>query len=94
MKVKRIADGFHVSGQANIREVRPNAAFVWSIRVRDPVNRVFVAEQRYDTQVFQVPAETHELSPTFQDTIDPPLQPGKYKIELVLYEVPPDGIGA
>jgi hypothetical protein len=85
-------EGLHVKGKATIRDFRPNVAFVWSIRVRDPALRRIVAERRYDTQVFQPRQDTHELSPTFEDTINPRLPAGIYKIELVLYEVPPGGV--
>lgn len=93
LRVEPFADGFHVSGQANLRDARPDAAYVWSIRIRDPVKRVVVAENRYETQIFQLPRDTHELSPTFDDTFMPSLPPGTYKLELVLYEIPPGGVG-
>jgi hypothetical protein len=90
--VERFADGLHVMGQASIRDKRPKAAYVWAVRVRDPVTRVFVAEKRYDQQVFQVPQDTEEFTPTFEDAITLSLPPGTYKVELVLYEVPPGGV--
>ncbi|MFI5456544.1 MAG: hypothetical protein ACHRXM_13940 [Isosphaerales bacterium] len=93
LKVELLAEGIHVSGQARVRDLRPNVAFVWSIRVRDPVSGKVVAENRYDTQIFQPRQDTHELTPTFDDTIRATLPPGIYKIELVLYEVPPGGVG-
>lgn len=93
VNVEPTTKGLRVSGQARIHDVRPNAAFVWSIRVRDPAQKGFVTENRYDTQIFQPSRNTHDLNPTFDDTINPSLPPGTYKVELVLYEVPPDGVG-
>lgn len=93
LKVDLLGDRVHVWGQASIREFRQNVSYVWSIRVRNPVMRVFVAEQRYDTQVFQVPQDTHELDPTFEDTIPLALPNGIYNVELVFYEVPSGGVG-
>lgn len=93
LKVEPLGDGFHVTGQASIRDLRPSASYVWSIRVREPVSKTFVAENRYDAQAFRPPLDTHELSPTFDDTFRPSLPPGTYKLELVLYEVPRGGVG-
>jgi hypothetical protein len=92
VQVEPFSEGLHVMGQAYIRDKRPKAAYVWSVRVRDPLKKVFVAEQRYDTLILQVPQDTGELSPTFEDAITLSLPPGTYKVELVLYEVPPGGV--
>jgi hypothetical protein len=92
VQVEPFAQGLHVMGQAYIRDKRPKAAYVWSVRVRDHVKKVFVAEKRYDTLIFQVPQDTGELSPTFEDALTLSLPPGTYKVELVLYEVPPGGV--
>ncbi len=92
LKVELEPEGIHVSGQARIRDLRPNVFFDWAIRVRDPASRKILAEQRYDNQIFQPPQATHELSPSFDGTINPTLPPGIYKIELALYEVPPGGV--
>ncbi len=85
-------NGLVVTGQASVRELRPNVAYVWALRVRDAAAKTVLAESRYDTQVFQVPRDTQTLLPTFDDTLRLPLPAGKYKVELALYEVPPGGI--
>jgi hypothetical protein len=92
MDVVLRADGLHVLGQATVHDERPGVAFVWAVRVRDPEKKVYLADPRYDTQVFQTPRDTYELHPTFFDTLNAALPPGTYKVELVLYEVPPGGV--
>jgi hypothetical protein len=42
--------------------------------------------------MFQLPQDTLELEPTFDDIINVSLAPGTYNVELVVYEVPPGGI--
>jgi hypothetical protein len=90
--VTRVSNGFHVIGQASVRDARPTANFMWAVRVRNPKTKSIVAETRYDTQLFQALQDGTELRPTFEDVVTPDLQPGTYKVELVLYEVPPGGV--
>lgn len=93
LNVVPVAGGIRVSGQANLQDVRPNVAYVWSVRVRHPVTKALLAENRYDGQIFQIPKDTHKLRPTFDDAVTLSLPPGAYKAELALYEVPPGGVG-
>ena len=93
LRVEATPAGIHIVGQGTVRDFRPTGAFVWSVRVRDAVSREVLAEQRYDSQVFHVPADAGDTHPTFEDVLKPDVHPGNYKLELALYDVPRRGIG-
>jgi hypothetical protein len=81
-----------VGARAYIRDTRPNVEYVWSLRVSQLSTRKLVSGGFYDQQIFSVPIE-QELSPTFSEQFQ--LVPGKFLIEVSLYEVPGRlGVGA
>jgi hypothetical protein len=79
-----------IAAVAHIRDMRPNVAYVWSVRVLDPNHREKVLfEKRYEDQVFALPPE-REMDPTFQDEIEIPLSARTYLVDISAYMVTPE----
>lgn len=93
LRVDFEGDSFYrVSGNATVSCPVPGAEFVWSVRVRDPVQRKFVAEKTYDDRIFQIPGDQARSDRAFEDVLPIDLPAGRYNVELVIYRVPDAGV--
>jgi len=80
----------HVKARGHIYDLRRGWDYVWSLRFIDPSdgdNTIF--EKRYDTQIFRIP-DSNETDITFDDTLTPPLNPGTYVVQALVYQIPPN----
>lgn len=86
------ADGRQVVVSANfpILERPPHATFLWALCVYDgttkPKMAKMLSEHYYLNQLFQLPEDQVEMSPTFSETF--PLAPGVYRVHVSLYRLP------
>lgn len=81
--------GLHITAQASIRDIRPASQFFWGCRVYASGNlKTPVFEKLYLDQMFHLP-ESHKLNPTLDDTLVFPANAGKYRVEIVVFTIPP-----
>lgn len=79
-----IANVIHVTAQTRMTDARPEAAYVWAVRVYDADDHELqnvLFERRYDEQSFTLPAG-ERVEPSFDDILEVPLPPGTYIVEL------------
>jgi len=84
IKVDTAAKFVHIVASASIRDTRPGISYVWAVRALHPKTGKVLFEKRYDNQMFTIPPE-QQMHPTFEDTIELPLEAGPYRVELVAF---------
>jgi hypothetical protein len=86
-------DGRRVSvmGEVHVDCAEPGHAYIWLLRAHavgdDPKQLKVHKEHHYLENAISLAEGESRMKPAFADTIE--LAPGRYKIELILYAVPP-----
>jgi hypothetical protein len=80
-----------VTGSGRCMDRRPGYWYVWVLKVEvegeTPRDLRPILDRNYQDTAFQHPGDGSVLYPTFQDMVD--LKPGKYRVDLSLYAIPP-----
>ncbi len=87
MEVSAKGNEVAVSASVWMYAARPTQRYRWTLRVHEQILNVTVIDRTYDDQIFSLPAEKL-MEPKFADVVR--VEPGEYRVELILDEFPPD----
>lgn len=89
VQVALVPNGIQIHAEVSIQETRPQARFVWVVRLLEPATKKILSEKRYDHQVFTVPIGDEQTF-TFNDVI--PAPNGRYIVEAGIHEIHATGL--
>jgi hypothetical protein len=88
-RIEMTPQGLHIAARARVMDIRPESRFFWGCRVYSTgAAKALVFEKLYLDQTFQLP-DSHKLEPTLDDTLVFPADAGKYRVEMILFTIPP-----